>query len=232
MEKPTLLPEYAGGWKLTDESCCQYVRRIAPRTFEMIEYSIVSDVEPMCEVYTDIIHLSDYEEFEILEILAAYGYKSIEDVREKYGGSHDAANQVIAECIFEWYGSFSTEPLAYCVPESLAISLILGHVKTHHDLPALHHRIEVSAEELAARIISLSDSDELLFFSEEDGDCYGAARKSILEVDTVIINYLGGGSPCIIEIEWQGAHAQTHVLHGLKQYFDDSGITSIFVDDL
>ena len=56
--------------------------------------------------YLSQFDISDY--FELLEdeltgILNGFGYPGIEDVKKEYGSE---ANQVMAECVFEHYGSF------------------------------------------------------------------------------------------------------------------------------
>ncbi|MDL2318252.1 hypothetical protein LJC74_04075 [Eubacteriales bacterium OttesenSCG-928-A19] len=79
-------------------------------------------------------------------------------------------------------------------------------------------------------IASLPEGKEMLFFAEEDGDCYGAVRTRFFDADVIVINYLGGGNPYIIDVEWQGEYAYAHILHGLKQYCDESNITSLFAD--
>lgn len=96
-------------WILTDDDSYQHVRIIDSETFELIELCIISHVPDLYEVYTDTIRLSYCPDKEINDILNGFGYSSPLQVREQYGAE---ANQVIAECVFEHYGSFAIEPLA------------------------------------------------------------------------------------------------------------------------
>lgn len=95
-------------WILTDDDSYQHVRIIDSDTFELIELCIITHEPDLYEVYTDTIRLSYYPEEEINLIIAGFGYSSIQHVNNEYG---DKANQVIAECIFEHYGSFFIDPL-------------------------------------------------------------------------------------------------------------------------
>ena len=81
-------------WIRTDG--LQIVRQIDSRVFELAE---VQEAEPgKYVVVKTIIDLDDYLEEDILDYIQGYGYKNIADVERQYG---EAANQVIAECIFE-----------------------------------------------------------------------------------------------------------------------------------
>lgn len=83
-----------GPWIRTDE--LQIVRQLDSQVFELAE---VQQAEPgKYVVVKAIIDLDDYSEEDILDYIQGYGYKSIADVEKQYG---EAANQVIAECIFE-----------------------------------------------------------------------------------------------------------------------------------
>jgi len=63
------------------------------------------------EVYEDTINVQDYFDGmmdELTSILNSFGYESVEAVQAEYG---DDANQIIAECIFEHYGSHQANQL-------------------------------------------------------------------------------------------------------------------------
>jgi len=95
-------------WILTDDSSMQYVRKVEGEEdiFDLIEMCLVGHNDGgIYEVYENTICVDDYLETmrgETVEILNSFGYADIEDVMTQY---EDAA-QVIAECIFEYYGSF------------------------------------------------------------------------------------------------------------------------------
>lgn len=93
-------------WILTDDSCLQHVRQNGSTEFSLIELKLlVPMILQDYEVYEDTINVQDYFDRmmdELLMILSQFGYKSLEEVRAEYG---EGANQIIAECIFEHYGS-------------------------------------------------------------------------------------------------------------------------------
>ena len=99
-------------WILTDDSCLQHVRQNGPDEFSLIELKLcLPMILQMYEVYEDTINMQDYFNDmadELLMILGFFGYKSIEEVRNEYG---ESANQIMAECVFEHYGSFQANRL-------------------------------------------------------------------------------------------------------------------------
>ena len=95
-------------WILTDDDSQQYVRHEHDFVFSLIEMGLVNPDTGEHEVYTDTIDVDDYLETmreELTNILNSFGYDSIEDVEAKYYDSP----QVMAECIFEYYGSFKAD---------------------------------------------------------------------------------------------------------------------------
>jgi hypothetical protein len=98
-------------WILTDDGSQQYVWKIGEDKFCLIDTelsSFRSDDDATYDVFTDTVCIQDYPLDEIKTILRTYSYDGIEDVEAQYG---EMANQIIAECIFEHYGTFGIEPL-------------------------------------------------------------------------------------------------------------------------
>lgn len=94
-------------WILTDDDSQQYVRKESKHCFSLIEMCLINPEANLFEVYDDTIDLQDYfsniEKYkEMMEIIYTYGYASIKNMQAQY---EEATNQVIAECIFEYYGS-------------------------------------------------------------------------------------------------------------------------------
>jgi hypothetical protein len=132
-------------WTLTDDSSHQHVRKLDERTFELIEMGLVNPEANLFEVYTDAVCLDDYQSDEIKNILATFGYRSVREVQRGY---KEKANQVIAECIFEYFGSFSVEPLSCDISEGEAIRLIddyIGVLRLYTKEELLHILKENSA---------------------------------------------------------------------------------------
>lgn len=110
-------------WILTDDDSQQYVKEIStediPHVFKLIEMSLINPEKRTYEVYTDTICIEDYLEImrgELKEILHSYSYYLDEDEPEansKFYNSiwiyKEESYQVMAECIFEYYGSFQGE---------------------------------------------------------------------------------------------------------------------------
>ena len=114
-------------WILTDDDSHQHVRKIDDHTFKLIEIGLTDPDKQLFQVYTDTVCLSDYPEGEVGQIIRFFGYDSLDHVQKEYG---DRANQIIAECIFEHYGSFAAEPLATGLPFEQARSFIEDYIKT------------------------------------------------------------------------------------------------------
>lgn len=220
-----MLCEYPGGWMLTDDSCKQYVRRYGPRAYQLIEYSMVSQDGPLYEVYVDDICLANYENFEIEDIIKGFGYASMAALYEQYP-CRDEANQVVAECIFEHFGSFSAVPLCESVSEALAEKTIHDYLLLHHDIPEFQMVVEVSVEELVCKMLSLQVGETLNFSEYEDGDVYGVVRVKHFDVEMLLINYYGGCSPLVIELN-EGDEAdklKAQVMSCMKDYCEACGI--------
>ena len=220
--------EYPGGWMLTDDSCMQYVRRHGPLEFELIEYSMVSQDGPLYEVYTDRVHLPDYDQLEVEDILNGFGYGSVEEVYALYP-SRDEANQVIAESIFEHYGSFHAKQLCEAVPEAFAQKTIENHLLLHKDIPEHHWSVEVSMEELASKMVALEIGETLDFQAEVDENHFGVARLRLFDADTLIINNYGGGYAYAIDIEWsEESSKEDIVVMELKRFCEGAMIHEFY----
>lgn len=80
-------------WIHTDDD--QWVKKICDKSFELVE---IREWPEGYVVATGEIDLNDYSKEDIVSCINGYGYDSIEVAEEQY---RDAANQVIAECLFE-----------------------------------------------------------------------------------------------------------------------------------
>ena len=120
-------------WFLTDDDSCQYVKEINPDTFELIEMGLVSHNPELYEVYADTINLNDYfynngKEglLEVQNILKGFGYSSLINLIAQYPNNY---KQIMAECIFEHYGSFQANQLANELTYSKAKEFIKNYIK-------------------------------------------------------------------------------------------------------
>ena len=108
-------------WICTDPDCSQYAKPLSQTKFQLIEMSLCSINPEKHEVYEDTIDIDDYiyhngedGRKELETILNTYGYFYFYPVKDhvsicsKYKGQ---AYQVMAECIFEYYGSFQASQL-------------------------------------------------------------------------------------------------------------------------
>lgn len=102
-------------WCCTDNSCCQHVKALdaSGNMFELYQVCMIPSSRYM--IANAVIDLDTYDEDAIKEVLAFYGYDSMEDFRElnPYHGtntenSHDMEasrrafeNELIAEMLFE-----------------------------------------------------------------------------------------------------------------------------------
>ena len=119
-----------GDWALTDDDSCQYVKKLDENTLSLIEMCIISINPDRYEVYADTINVQEHlegAEQRLKEIIHGYGYLDYPDVVEKYG---EEAAQVVAECIFEHYGSFCTGSL-YIGSEDECADYIRKYVSEH-----------------------------------------------------------------------------------------------------
>ena len=98
-------------WIMTDNDSMQHAKKLSDSKFELVEMGLANPVQKTYQVYTATIDVSKYtgaKLLELLTILGSYSYTSVIDVKERYG---EAANQIIAECIFEYYGTSDAEIL-------------------------------------------------------------------------------------------------------------------------
>ena len=222
-------PDYPGGWSLSDDDCMQYVRRCNAMEFELIQYSSVSAEEPLYEVFTDIICLRDYDITEIENILKGFGYESVDDVIAAYRNM-DEANQVIAECIFEHFGSHSVEPVCRGVSETEAMKAILDYMAAHGEYPPNHWKVEISVEELVKKALALDIEETLEFETQEAGHVYGIKRITPFDTDVLLLNYYQGGSPYVVElVADENSTLEASVLNRFKQYCDGEEIAAIII---
>lgn len=103
-----------GNWVLTDDDSYQWVRRDSETMYSLIEMSRATPAghpQERFEVFKDTLDMQIYFDSmsdELTQILDGFGYKGVDAVKGQYGC---AANQVMAECVFEHYGSFQAESL-------------------------------------------------------------------------------------------------------------------------
>ena len=106
----------AMGWTLTDDGSSQYVKAVSHIEYHLVEYSACgrnSDGDYMYEVYTDEICVDGYlagdklEELETM-ILSSFSHGGVANVLMMHG---NCAMQIIAECIFEYYGNSEARSL-------------------------------------------------------------------------------------------------------------------------
>lgn len=108
-------------WICTDPDCSQYVKPLSQTQFQLIEMGLCSINPEKHEVYEDTIDIDDYiyhngedGRKELENILNTYGYFYFYPIKDhisicsKY---KEQAYQVMAECIFEYYGSFQASQL-------------------------------------------------------------------------------------------------------------------------
>lgn len=104
--KRLILPNQKANWILTDPDSCQYVRKLSEFEFELIEMSLIAHEPDIYQVYTDVVSVYDYltnSRTATNDILNSFGYNGLDEVVSRYG---EEGSQVIAECIFEFYGSY------------------------------------------------------------------------------------------------------------------------------
>lgn len=216
--------EYPGGWKQTDDCSNQYVRCVGPLTYELIEYTTYDPSTDLFNVLTDTIYLTDVTKENMKSCLGHYGYDGYAGLVKLYG---DMADQVAAECLFETYDSYRDNVLCEAVSEDEAINAIEHFILEHSEPVA---PTPCTVEELAAKAANLIIDQILTFYAEEDGDAYGMTRITLFDAEMLVLNYYGGGCPYIIDLEWvQEADLISVILHGLKDYFESLGITTIFM---
>ena len=114
-------------WILTDDSSCQYVREVpgADNTFDLIEMSLIDPDTMEHEVYADTVCINDVDAEETQSILASFGHGGIDEVIERYGRN---SAQIIAECIFEHYGSYRATRL-FAGTEAQCVDFIWEYIQ-------------------------------------------------------------------------------------------------------
>lgn len=121
-------------WILTDDDSSQHVKKIGEDKFELIEMSLINPETEEYVVYTDEIDVDEYLEMkrgELIEILEGY-YESgdEEDVIQFVMNHIDSPSQIIAECIFEYYGAFQSYPL-FTGKEKACREFIENYISKH-----------------------------------------------------------------------------------------------------
>lgn len=115
-------------WILTDDDCYQWTKKLNEDCYQFLmilstfdnKYNIIMETVSLNEFLTD-----DEDDMKnIQEIIQAYDYDSLDDLKEIYG---DSWKQILAECIFE-NNAFSADVLAYDLTWEDAIEFINGYV--------------------------------------------------------------------------------------------------------
>jgi len=113
-------------WVLTAGDSMQHVRKIRDYAYELVEMAATSD-ENKFLVFTDVINVNHFvaQDDDLVEsALNYFGYTGIKEIIELYG---DKANQIIAECIFEYKGIYSANHL-FTGTEDQCVSFIKNYV--------------------------------------------------------------------------------------------------------
>lgn len=114
------------GWTLTDYDCLQYCKQYSDTEFSFIQAVWLdgddnSDSYAVCAGYID---LNLYATEDIESAIAAYDY-TMESVKEIYD---DAANQIIAECLFETDCLYDCCSIAGVIPWEDAAQIIYKYI--------------------------------------------------------------------------------------------------------
>lgn len=112
-------------WVLTDDDSRQHVKRINDWTYSLIEMCLIARNPDQFQVYADTIDLRNSEDI-MSAVLDGFGYTGYFDVVSKY--NNDDAPQIVAECIFESYGSFRAE-VQFVGSEEECIGYIDNYIK-------------------------------------------------------------------------------------------------------
>lgn len=121
-------------WFLTDDDSYQHVRKIGEDKFELIEMCFINPETEEYLVYTDEIDVNEYLEInrgELIEILEGYyDAENEEDVIQFIMNHIESPSQIMAECIFEYYGAFQAYTL-FKGSEKKCRQYIENYIKNH-----------------------------------------------------------------------------------------------------
>jgi hypothetical protein len=96
----------------------------------------------------------------------------------------------------------------------------------------------VDAAELAALLIKLQPGENLTFYMEYDkisdntGEAYGVTLVNELDSHVLLINYIGGGSPCVIDITTYDSDLR-RITDDIAEYFKwiDNAPSHVFIKE-
>lgn len=121
-------------WILTDDDSYQHVKKIGEDKFELIEMCLINPETEEYLVYTDEIDVDEYLEInrgELIEILEGYyDAEDEEDVIQFVMNHIESPSQIMAECIFEYYGAFQAYTL-FKGSEEKCRQYIENYIKNH-----------------------------------------------------------------------------------------------------
>lgn len=121
-------------WILTDDDSYQHVKKIGEDKFELIEMCLINPEIEEYLVYTDEIDVDEYLEInrgELIEILEGYyDAEDEEDVIQFVMNHIESPSQIMAECIFEYYGAFQAYTL-FKGSEEKCRQYIENYIKNH-----------------------------------------------------------------------------------------------------
>ena len=120
-------------WIVIDDDSFQHVKKIRENEFQLIEMSLINPDTKEFIVYTDEINVNEYikNREELIEILE--GYYETEDEKDviQFVMNHtDSPFQIMAECIFEYYGAFQAHTL-FKGNEKECREFIENYIKNH-----------------------------------------------------------------------------------------------------
>lgn len=121
-------------WILTDDDSYQHVKKIDENKFELIEMCLANPETEEYLVYTDEIDVDEYLEInrgELIEILEGYYDAEGEENVIQFVMNHvESPFQIMAECIFEYYGAFQAYTL-FKDSEEKCRQYIENYIKNH-----------------------------------------------------------------------------------------------------
>ena len=174
-------------WILTDNDSMQHARRLDGQCWQLIEMALFNPDMEQYQVYIDDVNVTYYidkEREKLDQILACYGYPSVEFVFQEHCGFH--GYQVIAECVFEHYNTQYARRL-FIGSEDECVGYINNYVKETNEV---WYRADFVGNVESEYFIAVSDEAALEYAQNMDDVEYVDAppRKrdlvQLVEVDS------------------------------------------------
>lgn len=127
-------------WILTDDDSQQYVRLTDNEDeFDLIEMGLMNpEIEEFMVYFSniDVMSLLEQERSTICDILRSYSYGDNDNSEDAPINAvikiyKENASQIIAECYFEYYNTFSADELLFKGSEQECINFIQDWIKNH-----------------------------------------------------------------------------------------------------